>query len=669
MNNPLLRSVAVVVLTWWAILTIYGEAVHDMGTTAWKILVVTGAAISSFAVVYFALYLGRTLASHNLSGISSRGLSVSLGGIPTGLGEPKRLRGASLVPGDSRLYRWLRYATDAYPRHAELFEACIQVYAHNKHLPASPIPGGHGGLTLLEHALHVAEVTMEMAETWVYDGSRDKKGRLRVPLIDPEYEFNRNDPLIPVLAIAHDIGKIECYAHTDDGGIVEYRQDHDTVSGLILARMPETWKLPAEDRKALFYAVSHYHHPSDLPRHVDDRTRAIMELLIAADVEASTREGDPDRAKAWKKLAEEPGEDEMLWEAFRDLMAVPYSINGSDKARRLGYKFGDFIYLSEERVRYALAEALNTPSAADARSRLGDGRYKISERLMKAMLDRGLLYHVHEGKEYGVARALFRVQFVDPRNPDYQVEMPAVIIMKLCNEFEHLKALSDSRLAPGKVTPLYSERSARNKGFSSSPIPAAGASPSQDRDGQDGQAKPAASSGIDTSHARRAPDAKDGIGHAPQAAPDVACNDQRTKTAITTQSQEAPGTNTKPLSPLELLQKLREEHELAMRKRTKAKGDTETTSGTVQALDVQEHILNVSRNILSLGADGGVRYHVDDRKKLTYILITDGIAKQIGEAGVEWLRRSENKRLRIRAGDVAEYLVVGEEYLYKDDQS
>jgi hypothetical protein len=164
MKNPLLKSVIVVTMTWWLGLSlIWARSVPNPFSVLGDLALTGSLAATGFAATLAVIWMGRRATIGNLTGRAHRGLSVSMGSIPAGLGEPKRLNKACLKAGDHRLARWYAKAKAAGLPHAAVFEACLQVYGAHKDLPASPIPGGHGGITLVEHALHVAEVTLEMA--------------------------------------------------------------------------------------------------------------------------------------------------------------------------------------------------------------------------------------------------------------------------------------------------------------------------------------------------------------------------------------------------------------------------------------------------------------------------------------------------------------------------
>ncbi|MCH3133236.1 hypothetical protein K3X40_14835, partial [Listeria monocytogenes] len=80
-------------------------------------------------------------------------------------------------------------------------------------LPAAPVPQDHGGATLVEHTLNVLDGMLELAPAWRYEGVRDTKGKVVVPVADGNRGFHVVDkgdpvlnPMLVLAAVAHDIG-------------------------------------------------------------------------------------------------------------------------------------------------------------------------------------------------------------------------------------------------------------------------------------------------------------------------------------------------------------------------------------------------------------------------------------------------------------------------------
>ena len=119
------------------------------------------------------------------------------------------------------------------------------------------VKGGHGGRSLLEHSLLVAFQMQNLAMKWTYTGLRDRSGkRVSLKLRDDNYKFDPMDPIVLIVGLAHDIGKIEAYLYDDTGEIVGSHHEHDLTGARMIARMPEMWDLPEADRQAMLLAYA-----------------------------------------------------------------------------------------------------------------------------------------------------------------------------------------------------------------------------------------------------------------------------------------------------------------------------------------------------------------------------------------------------------------------------
>lgn len=298
MKNPLLSSFVIVTAFWYGVLAIPSRALlHEIPVYALKGVWI--ALVGLFwGVLAYAVWLAvvRANKQHALkSGDSRRGLSISLGDFPRGAPPPDRVPcNEPFLP--VQLSTWFTAYQAAHSVHAELIRAVMEVYQTRALLPASPVPGGHGGATLMQHSLNALATILGMASSWRYDGHKNKKGLIVFPLIDGTYRFDATDPLIPLAGLAHDIGKITCYRQREDGLVEEVKPKHDTEGGKLLITLAAFWALPKGDRDTLNLALSFYHHINSLPLWADDRTRALTELLITADIRTGMAEGEKNMA-------------------------------------------------------------------------------------------------------------------------------------------------------------------------------------------------------------------------------------------------------------------------------------------------------------------------------------------------------------------------------------
>ncbi len=451
MKNPLLSSFVIVTAFWYGVMAIPSRALlHEIPLYALKGLWISLVGVF-WGVLAYAVWLAvvRGNKQHGLkSGDSRRGLSISLGDFPRGAPPPARVP-CSVPFLPEQFSAWFTAYQAAHPTHAALMRAVMEVYQARALLPASPVPGGHGGATLMQHSRNVLATILSMAPSWRYDGHKNKKGQIVFPLIDGTYRFDAADPLIPLAGFAHDIGKITCYRERPDGLVDEVRPHHDTEGGKLLITLAEFWALPKGDRDALNLALSFYHHINSLPLWADDRTRALTELLITADIRTGMAEGEKNMAAMYEDievlpawLDSHPAEEEPIpaqpipdqttpadhtadaktapvdsapadeneawaWNQFEALILEPGRINGNDKALRVGFKHGEWVYVNDAVLRTVLAAVLNAPRLTE---QAGRGQMSPFTRLLLARLARkGLLYQHHDGRDFSEKSALFKM--------------------------------------------------------------------------------------------------------------------------------------------------------------------------------------------------------------------------------------------------------------------
>ena len=484
MNNPLLRACGVVFVTWWIVLSFL--ALRDtshlttdfLSVALYKATIVGISVLVGLAYPVAYLFRRRRLRLELLAGTTRRGLQITLGPIPKGLLPPDRIPGSTFTPDEDHALRtWIEFIREHRPDIYAVFSALTDIYAANLALPASPVPFGHGGRTLFEHTMVVVDMIISKSQIYSFEGSYSKSGKKISGLNDPHYTFDRSDPLIPLIGYAHDIGKIEAYRLLSDGRVKEVLPDHDRPGRLLLARLDEVWELPKEDREALMNAVGYYHHPHALPRHVEDRSRALMELLLEADLAAGEWEGKnplspaarsasgsqpstcgmgievPPAPEAWLPAGKGPTppapsaspspivdsvrtqtapvssastalpveaanlteHEQNLVHQLIGVLAMPDSINGKRRQFRIGYKYEGFVYLKEASLCKAIAEALGEPKLASPATRKGDNRSPLTEDIMRSLDKLGLLMIEHDGRTYSFKTAIFVVDWYDAR--------------------------------------------------------------------------------------------------------------------------------------------------------------------------------------------------------------------------------------------------------------
>lgn len=318
-RNPITHAWVVVWLTWYVGLFLLLSWVvkvwpFELVTYLPRSLVVmlVGALCGMGLILVANAMLGLMQERELRSGTTYRQARISLGKAPIAHATPRGRLPANFWD----THPWWPRVRDRFPEHARAIQAVLEVMHAVPDLPASPVPGGHGGRTLIEHSMAVAGEILSQARSWVYEGQKDRYGRVRVRLRgDEPHRFGADDiGLLVLTGLAHDIGKVTCYERIgrDEHGRVlvqERHPNHDTMGARLLRTLPEVMALPYADRTALLLAVGYYHHAYAIPlaEWVTDRMRSLTELLIRADIETGRKEGHALTAMGY---AHEEAEDE-----------------------------------------------------------------------------------------------------------------------------------------------------------------------------------------------------------------------------------------------------------------------------------------------------------------------------------------------------------------------
>lgn len=510
-TNPVIKSLLIMFAFWYFVLFILADGYGWIrlpyalyNSAAWCMV----GAISGIGFYFIFSAHRRAHVAQSMKPTCLRGLVCSLGALPSTSEQVKRtkLKGSNL-PDD--MNDWFKGYRERYPLHANLMLALMGIYEAHKKLPASPVAGGHGGLSLQKHTENVLRTILVKSNKWSYLGHRGKTGKILFPLIEPTYKFNPEDPLVALCAYAHDLGKVECYKLLPDGAVKEIKPNHDLVSGAMLIKLPEFWYLPKEDRDALKMSVSYYHHLSRLPLWPDDRTRALAELLIRSDVDTGKAEGlqqneidrmyeglsesseaalpvvsaalmpsedgdvpspeneNPDEA-AGEATIDRPVDDtdkmseeiEWAYSAFLDVVCEEGRINGGNKNMRIGIKHADWVYINDAGLRKAVSNSFGRPDVAEnQRGQQSPFTYCLLEKLSQL----GALKQEHNGKNYSTKRALFHIQDFKPGGKGIGLDWQYTIIFKT-DLFPHLKdKMKDSPREPVVIGNGWGDHAALNK--------------------------------------------------------------------------------------------------------------------------------------------------------------------------------------------------------------
>jgi hypothetical protein len=405
----------VVTLTWWVGLFVWAAISGSLPDEVIAPIALT----ASFSlagllcgVVGAIAWVGidRQERRKDLQGTDVRGLTSSIGEVPFLMKPPPEaanlpdLRCRDVEPGF--YVRWLAKHQKAHPKHAALVRRLLRILAAHKRLPASHTGDRHGGRTLLEHSLLCGSLMHELAQSYEYDGTVTRSGgRVKLGLRDPSYRFDKHDPMCLVIGLAHDFGKIEAFQYNEDGQVIGTGREHDSTGARIVSRLEECWDLPDADRFAMTMAIAHYHHPVELPlapdrRAIDDRTIALMELLVYTDTVASAVEHEGKRLtkdEVESRLTEAESRDvrdrsKEFFDHFVQELHNPTSFNltTNEGGRNLGWYASvvgsnrPLLLVNEGNMLAAVARR----AEVDPKLYAGDGRSLITIELLKQLSGR-----------------------------------------------------------------------------------------------------------------------------------------------------------------------------------------------------------------------------------------------------------------------------------------
>ena len=453
-REPIVRATAWLAVVWTSglILTHFSE--FDLAVALWRGYMAGAGALIGISASLYALLWRRTSARQRTAPSATRGVRATIGPIPLHKLEPPA---ADDLPSDDRVAsipevsnagagdffrRWLAELDRTSAAHTALVRKLARLLNFRPQLRAGYGEDGyHGDRTLLQHCLLVTHLMLREAPRWEYRGLLYRSGAVALPLKDPGYRFNSSDPMIGIVALAHDIGKLECFrfAPGDDQRIdpIECTKDHDLVGAQLLARLPETWALPDPDRELLFLVVGHYHHleamPLEAPRTaISDRLHAIAELLAKIDDVASKMEREGvsfTQAKTETEQLSSAATERMrvrLFEHLATLLQEAGRINGPDQEFNVGFKLyhpryhRHLLFLHEPNLlrilpQRARMEEFNTGIVKGVVS-------PFSKALLITLNEHGVLVADADGQVRGVEAAIFSSAFY--RRRDYMTKKP-----------------------------------------------------------------------------------------------------------------------------------------------------------------------------------------------------------------------------------------------------
>ncbi|MBK4738923.1 CRISPR-associated endonuclease Cas3'' [Noviherbaspirillum pedocola] len=463
-KNPIIKATFIVFAFWWTVCnayTLFTDPVwfwESLPAMRYGLFITVVGLLCGLVISAALIVLERSLALDRLKGGSFLGITSTIGPVPILAPPAKRVKAKECLPIESeRVKQWIAANKETNPAYVALFMAVWETLSAHKTHPASHRKGGHGGRTLAEHCMAVADTALELAPGWSYDGVYIKRAGKTPKLIiakrNAEYRFDPADPLIPILGLAHDIGKIEAYKLQPDGTVLtsesSSEQDdagvkHDALGARILARIAEFWEIPPEDNRILSRVVAHYHHPSDFPVDkdglaLDDRMMALLEFLILADQTTGQRESGISAASANADAITET-EGEEIYAAFVACVTEQGRINGTgnieaDKTFKIGQKHGNVVYLRDEALLRAMCKQLGVSIE------VGRGRYILLNRILTVLEEKGILVTSHNSVDFKGYQPLYLVRFYHSETATALADWHQTIVIRPTSQHGDLHAL------------------------------------------------------------------------------------------------------------------------------------------------------------------------------------------------------------------------------------
>lgn len=435
-NNQVVRAAFTVFAFWWVVLTLASagwspmQSIQNFSFVPNRLFLWTVGLITGFCLTAWVIWWRRIRVMNQMVKTNCNGIVSLMGDVPM-LAKPPKRTSRPLPISSEIINAWLGEAEKKHPAHHKMFLAVWNVLSAHANLPATHRAGGHGATRLWRHSLNVTENALKHASEYDYQGVYLKpKGRpktLILPKRDENYTFDAADPLIPIIALAHDIGKIEAIITNPDGSFSskesannshDDRLIHDYVGAQILARMPEYWGLNARDRRAINLVIGHYHHPSEFPvtkeqLSIEDRMTALMEFLILVDRKTGNEEAGRLDIPEEEEVSEE--ESEGIYRAFVEVVTEFGRINGigksdTDKTFKIGQKHDGLIIVQERALRTLMYQKLSKSEDSSP-----ERRYRMTLNLLETLTRKGLLYNVHQGINFARYYPMYVVAFYNSK--------------------------------------------------------------------------------------------------------------------------------------------------------------------------------------------------------------------------------------------------------------
>jgi hypothetical protein len=374
-------------------------------------------------------------------------------------------------------------AIDSGP-HRKLIRAILEVYCHPSHVSLPAGISRHNGSPLLTHCLRVAALMHHRVR-----GFQCKN--YYVAFNDPSFQLAADDPLLIVVGLSHDLGKVTSMVRDKDGVCVAIGKNHHKEGSRILSTLPEFWtsELTPQDRYILqsccVYATDYASSPVIVSSGKDkkvvavsDRLQSLLDLVIDCDIAASQIENGTsyrfdmpatDNATvqaAVDAFTNEPSEDTTvnLYARFSEFLAVEAVVNGQGADRNLGFKYVDssteaekhLLFVDEEEFTKTFSEFLQRP---DWNSN-GTKGSALTMALLPKLDDAGYLVRADNVGADPAINALYKVEFYGGTPPVIKFVFKSCFILDVTNwpHQRRVQQLPTCSTVPKVVNSIFGNR-------------------------------------------------------------------------------------------------------------------------------------------------------------------------------------------------------------------
>ena len=356
-----------------------------------------------------------------------------------------------LVAGDafSRIFgKFLsQQSRDDYAVYLALFDALAMTLLHPDNLK---VPAGidrHSGRSLLSHSLLLCGLMIQRASAYIYIPTHG------MAAIDAGFKLDPSDPLISIVAMSHDIGKIRKMVVNDTGTGIELLPGHAAQSARDVAQLSEFWseQISIEDRRIVQCALVYTSKWAECPVQkkkgngqaivTSDRLHAIMGLLAECDrISGSIEMGGKYNFNEAPKLVVTVAQVDAAVEPVNLLnmlsmyLVMSMSVNVRAPLSSVGFKCKDSLFSRDRHVVIidelefvkSFAKFMDKPELETR-----DGKSStLTKKVLELLDEHGFLFRVDEPvhlTKRPATSCLYKIEFRDANAPP--VAEPDIILL------------------------------------------------------------------------------------------------------------------------------------------------------------------------------------------------------------------------------------------------